>query len=213
MVNRSTPPQSSNQEKPDKAQAILAGALQVFTKHGYTAASMDRIASAAGVSKPTLYNYFQDKQGLFVALIHQLTQNNSQLILNLPTEPDLQTPPEQVLRQMATAVLDEFANNPALLTLMRLIIGESERFPELAQTHVREIIKPLMERLSLYLASQPQLKLSDPVVAARIFTGSLVHYLIIQNIMQGHDILPLERDRMVNGLIQLMAAGGESPQR
>ncbi|MEQ8998930.1 MAG: TetR/AcrR family transcriptional regulator [Coleofasciculus sp. B1-GNL1-01] len=210
MVNRSTQPKSSNssnKEKPDKAQAILAGALQVFTKHGYTAASMDRIASAAGVSKPTLYNYFQDKQGLFVALIHQLTQNNSQLILNLPTEPDLQTPPEQVLRQMAMAVLDEFANNPALLTLMRLIIGESERFPELAQTHVREIIKPLMERLSLYLASQPQLNLPDPVVAARIFTGSLVHYLIIQNILQGGEILPLDRDRMVNGLIQLMAAG------
>ncbi|MEQ8383770.1 MAG: TetR/AcrR family transcriptional regulator [Coleofasciculus sp. A1-SPW-01] len=210
MVNRSTQPKSSNPsnpEKPDKAQAILAGALQVFTKHGYTAASMDRIASAAGVSKPTLYNYFQDKQGLFVALIHQLTQNNSQLILNLPTEPDLQTPPEQVLRQMAMAVLDEFANNPALLTLMRLIIGESERFPELAQTHVREIIKPLMERLSLYLASQPQLNLPDPVVAARIFTGSLVHYLIIQNVMHGSDILPLERDRMVNGLIQLLTAG------
>ncbi|MEQ9551488.1 MAG: TetR/AcrR family transcriptional regulator [Coleofasciculus sp. G3-WIS-01] len=210
MKNRSTPSQFSNlsnPEKPDKAQAILSGALQVFTKHGYAAASMDRIASAAGVSKPTLYNYFQDKQGLFIALIHQLTQNNSQLILNLPTEPNLQTPPEQVLRQMATAVLNEFANNPALLTLMRLIIGESERFPELAQTHLREIIKPLMERLSLYLASQPQLQLSDPVVAARIFTGSLVHYLIIQNILQGDEILPLDRDRMVNGLIQLMVAG------
>lgn len=206
MVNRSTPLQSSNPEKPDKAQAILAGALQVFTKHGYAAASMDRIASAAGVSKPTLYNYFQDKQGLFIALIHQLTQNNSQLVLNLPTEPDLQTPPEQVLRQTAIAVLDEFANNPELLTLMRLIIGESERFPELAQTHVREIIKPLMERLSLYLASQPQLQLSDPVVAARIFTGSLVHYLIIQNILQGDEILPLERDRMVDGLIHLVTS-------
>jgi hypothetical protein len=64
-----------------------------------------------------------------------------------------------------------------------------------------------MERLSLYLASQPQLNLPDPVVAARIFTGSLVHYLIIQNVMHGSDILPLDRDRMINGLIQLMAAG------
>ncbi|MGC1247708.1 MAG: TetR/AcrR family transcriptional regulator, partial [Spirulinaceae cyanobacterium] len=58
-VNRSSKKTSSKQpskNKSDKGQAILAGALQVFTKHGYAAASMDRIASAAGVSKPTLYS-------------------------------------------------------------------------------------------------------------------------------------------------------------
>ena len=117
----------------------MAGALQVFTTYGYAAASMDRIASTAGVSKPTLYRYFQDKEGLFIALIQHLTQNNRQMLFNLPTEPDLQNPPDQVLRQLATSVLDEFSRNQPLSTLMRLIIGESERFPELAQTFVREI--------------------------------------------------------------------------
>ncbi|WP_228062093.1 TetR/AcrR family transcriptional regulator, partial [Coleofasciculus sp. LEGE 07081] len=213
MVNRSTKPKSSDQssnDKPDKAKAILAGALQVFTTDGYVAASMDRIASAAGVSKPTLYSYFQDKERLFVASIEQLTQNSRQILFSLPTTPDLQTPPDEVLRQMATSVLEEFSGNQTLLTLMRLIIGESERFPELAQTFVREIQKPLLEQLSLYLASQPQLKLSDPMVAARVFVGSIVHYLIVQNIMHGSDIVPLERDRMVNGLIHMLTTVGES---
>lgn len=193
-----------SKDKSDKATVIMAGALQVFTTYGYAAASMDRIASTAGVSKPTLYRYFQDKEGLFIALIQHLTQNNRQMLFNLPTEPDLQNPPDQVLRQLATSVLDEFSRNQPLSTLMRLIIGESERFPELAQTFVREIQKPLLERLSGYLASQTQLQLPDPMVAARVFVGSLVHYLIIQKIMQGSDILPLERDRMVNGLILII---------
>ncbi|MEL7315245.1 MAG: TetR/AcrR family transcriptional regulator, partial [Cyanobacteria bacterium J06559_3] len=85
----------STQSKPvdplnDKAKAILSGALQVFTTQGYAAASMDRIASAAGVSKPTLYRYFQDKETLFVTLIQQSMQKNRQLLFNLQTAPDLQ---------------------------------------------------------------------------------------------------------------------------
>ncbi len=63
-------------QNPDKAAVILAGALTVFTSQGYAAASMDRIAKEAKVSKPTLYKYFQDKEGLFFALVQQLTESN-----------------------------------------------------------------------------------------------------------------------------------------
>lgn len=182
----------------------------MFTTQGYAAASMDRIAAAAGVSKPTLYRYFQDKEGLFVALMQHLTQNSRQILFSLPTNPNPEMPPEKMLHHMATSVLTEFSGNQAFLTLMRLIIGESERFPELARTFLREIQKPLLEKLSGYLASQPQLNFPDPMVAARMFAGSLVHYLILQNIMHGSDIIPLERNRMVDGLIAMMMSAGKN---
>lgn len=196
--------------KSNKARLILAGALEVFTAHGYSAASMDRIAAAAGVSKSTLYSYFQDKEGLFVALIQQLTAKNRQRLLDVPIETVLQAPPEQFLREMATSMLAEFSDNQPLLTLLRLLIGESARFPELGKTFIREIQKPMLERLALYLASQTHLQLPDPMVTARVFSGALVHYLITQKIMHGEDIIPIERDRMVEGLVQLITArGGE----
>ena len=44
------------------------------------------------------------------------------------------------------------------------------------------------------------------MVTARIFIGSVVHYLIVQKVLHGSEILPLERDRMVNGLIALITA-------
>ncbi|NER79546.1 MAG: helix-turn-helix transcriptional regulator [Leptolyngbya sp. SIO1D8] len=204
--DRPKPLEQHSHHRPDKATIILAGALEVFTTRGYSAASMDRIAAAAGVSKSTLYSYFQDKEGLFVEVIQQLTQNNRQRVFGLLTNPDLQAPPDVVLRQIATSVLKEFSENQQLSTLMRLIIGESERFPDLAKTFVREIQKPLLEQLGLYLASQTQLNLPDPIVTARVFSGSLVHYLIIQNVLHGHEIVPLERDRMVAGLVHLITA-------
>ncbi|NJL86086.1 MAG: TetR/AcrR family transcriptional regulator [Leptolyngbyaceae cyanobacterium SM1_1_3] len=199
-----------SKNKTDKVKVILAGALEVFTTHGYASASMDRIAAAANVSKPTLYRYFQDKEGLFVALIQQLTATNNQILFDLSTEPNSQNPPEKALRHLATSVLEKFSRNEPLSNLMRLIIGESERFPGLARTFVREIQKPLLSRLSSYLAAQPQLHLPDPPVAARIFVGSLVHYLLVQNVMHGSDIVPLERDRMIDGLIHLIMAADKS---
>ncbi|MGD1953283.1 MAG: TetR/AcrR family transcriptional regulator [Leptolyngbyaceae cyanobacterium] len=204
------PPQSSNASDPkaDKAKAILSGAFEVFTTQGYAAASMARIAKAAGVSKPTLYSYFQDKEGLFIALVQQLLHKSTRTVGHLPAEAALSATPEAIMRQMATSFLTEAVNNKPFLTLMRLIIGESEKFPELAQAFVRELSKPMLERMSTYLGNHPQLHFSDPEIAARVFSGSMVHYLIVQEVMGGKELMPLECDRMVAGLIDIMMAGG-----
>lgn len=193
-------------DRSEKMQAILDGALAVFMVQGYAAASMDRIAAAAGVSKSTLYSNFQDKEGLFLALIQDLTAASRQRVFALLSQADLQAPPQEVLHQIATLMLDGFDKNQPLLTLMRLVIGESDRFPEVAKSFVREIQKPMLEQLTLYLTAQTQLNLPDPEVAARMFAGSLVHYLIIQKLLYGDEVLPLERDRMVDGLINTLTA-------
>ena len=73
------PPQVSN--KPENAKTgaflkreqILQGATRVFLQHGYAGTSMDRVAAEAGVSKQTIYSHFQDKEGLFTALIERIT--------------------------------------------------------------------------------------------------------------------------------------------
>jgi AcrR family transcriptional regulator len=191
-------------ERSVKAKAILTGAFLVFTRQGYSAATMDRIAAAAKVSKTTLYSHFPDKEGLFVALIQDLTQANRQLVFRLLTNADLQAPPGQVLRQMARQIINNISSNPPLLTLVRLIIGESERFPELGKTFVREIQKPILEQLTLYLTAQRQLPLADPAMAARVFVGTLVHYLVVQKLMHGDEVIPIERDYLVEGLVGLL---------
>ncbi|MEM6255549.1 MAG: TetR/AcrR family transcriptional regulator [Cyanobacteria bacterium P01_D01_bin.156] len=202
------PVPSPGDPKADKARAILAGAFEVFMAEGYASASMSRIAKAAGVSKPTLYSYFQDKEGLFVALVQQLLHKSDRMMVNLAAEDMLSNPPEVVIRAMATSFLTEASSNKPFLTLMRLIIGESEQFPELAQTFVRELSKPMLERLSAYLARHPQLQFSDPEIAARVFSGAMVHYVIVQEMMGGKAIMPLECDRMVDGLVDIILAGG-----
>jgi AcrR family transcriptional regulator len=186
----------------NKAEMILAGAMQEFTTHGFAAASMDRIAIAAGVSKPTLYSYFQDKEGLFTALIHQLLPE--EFLLSLQDPILLQAPPRIFLRHLATTILHKFAAEQPLLTFIRLTLGESGRFPDLAQSFVQTIQKPMIERLSQYFEGHQDLHYSDPEIAARMFVGTLMHYVITHEILHGQEILPIQQDRLVDGLVDLI---------
>jgi AcrR family transcriptional regulator len=188
---------------PEKVEAILAGAMQEFLTNGYAATTMDKVTAAAGVSKTTVYSYFQDKETLFIALIEQLAQKKCRAIFN-PQDPQLlKGEPEVVLRYLASNILEQINHEQEVLNLVRLIIGESGRFPLLAQEFVRNIDKPALELLSQYFQEHPELQLPDPEVAARMFLGTLVHFSIIQNMLHGQYILPMERDRLITHLVNL----------
>jgi AcrR family transcriptional regulator len=182
-----------------KAEQILQGAIREFLAHGFAATSMDRVAKAAGVSKATLYNHFGDKESLFGALTEYLGEKR---ILYLAI--DRPADPANFLRNWATAVLNQMLGDPELLCFVRLIIGESGRFPELAQTFIRNIAKPGIERLTRDLEFYPQLKLADPEVVARMLIGAIIHYILTQEIMHGAEILPMDRDRYIDGLVSLV---------
>ncbi len=188
----------------EKAEAILDGAMQEFLAHGYAATSMDKVAAAAGVSKATVYSHFQDKEGLFTALIQQLAQKKS--VFNLQNLQSLQEEPSRALRSFAKGMLENIMTDPQILTLIRLIIGESGRFPKLAQAFVRNIEKPTIDALTQYLSSHPEIRLPDPEVAARTFIGALVHFIILQEMLHGKEILPMERDRLIDSLVYLITA-------
>lgn len=185
-----------------KAEQILAGALQTFATYGYAAASMDRIAAAAGVSKPTLYNYFQDKEGLFKALINQFTQDKPMAVLEESLL--LQAPLRDSLKYLASVLLDDFSDKQPRFTLIRLVIGESERFPDLAQTFLKNVHKPVLEKLSYLFTHHPDSKSADPKVSASMFAGSIMHYIITQEILQGREIVPMECDRFIDGLVNVL---------
>jgi AcrR family transcriptional regulator len=191
-------------DKTDKVDAILAGAMQEFMIHGYAATTMDRVTEAAGVSKATVYSYFQDKEGLFTALIEKLAREKFMAVFN-PEDPQfLAGEPELVLRQIASNILDEADCSQELLSFIRLIIGESGRFPSLARIFVRNIHKTALDTICNYFAAHPELQLPEPEVTARIFVGTLIHFRIIQDLLHGADILPMERDRLIDGLVNLM---------
>lgn len=192
----------------DKAEQILKGAMQEFLTHGYAGTSMDRVAATAGVSKATVYSHFGDKQGLFTALVQQLAQSKFARLFaspeQLPTH-DLR----EMLQMMAHNMLDNLIHDSDYQAFIRLMIAESGRFPELAQTFALHLAKPGIETLTRQLSSFEELNLPDPEATARIWIGALVHYVIVQEMLQGKDIMPMERDRLVDAMLHLLSTNSK----
>ncbi|NJL40610.1 MAG: TetR/AcrR family transcriptional regulator [Leptolyngbyaceae cyanobacterium RM2_2_4] len=194
--------QSTNDiETSCKPEQILQGAFQVFLQHGYAGTSMDRVATEAGVSKHTIYNHFQGKEGLFIALIERLVLRHFQVEFGcvLPET----APPEKVLRRFAEILLARM-DDPEYIAFVRLMIAESGRFPDLAQLYVREVIQRGTEVLGNYLKSRPDLNVPDPAMTCRVFFGSLISFILSQEVLHGKLIMPVSKERLIYYLVDLV---------
>ncbi len=201
-----TPSRPERKKSAVKSAAILHGAKQEFLANGYAATSMDRVAAAAGVSKATVYSHFQDKASLFSALIQQMAEEKFRSsTFDLRRENTLRGEPRQVLTHLAEEILDEAACNSQFCEFMRLIIGESGRFPELSEPYIQNVAKPVLDELTRYLTSCCELKLSDPAASARTFMGSLIYFVMLQRMLGAAATMPMERDRIITTLVDLIA--------
>ena len=187
-----------------KTEAILKGAMQEFLKHGYAAASMDKIAKAAKVSKATVYSHFGDKESLFNAVMQDLVKDKFKTVMGLQQPQSLEKDPKTVLSEIALRMLNNAKSDRTFQDFVRIIMGESGRFPELAKAYVSNLAKPAIETLTRYFTAHPELKLDDPEATVRVMIGTLVYFVILQEMLHGKDILPLENKRLVDTLTDLI---------
>ena len=184
-----------------KKNQILQGALAIFLQQGYEGTSMDRVAAEAGVSKITIYKHFQDKEGLFVELIKQVTAQRFEVVFGSLC---LEDEPAVVLRRVATKLLIMVADDEEYIAFLRLIIGESGRFPALAKLFVEALPKKVWRVLGEYLEAHPKLNYESSEAIARIFMGSLISYVLTQKLMHGEAIAPMDESIMVDSLVSLI---------
>ena len=159
-----------------KRRSVVEAATRAFLTQGYGAASMDAIAADAGASKRTVYNHFPSKRDLFRAVVARLYEDlNAQDGGRLPAD----RAPESVLPAFAHALLAHL-RRPEVTGLLRLVIAEHRRFPELAQDLLKEGKGPAVAPLAAYLATQHErgtLAVPCPAVAASLFLGGVKEQL------------------------------------
>jgi AcrR family transcriptional regulator len=159
-----------------KNAAIIAAAVQIFLKKGFESASMDEIASAAGVSKRTVYQHFANKEQLFQKILTEHWQDtmsaSGKLLFNAEHSVTVN------LKHFAKVFLD-FLYQPQTMDLFRLLISESARFPALAQSLVINGKAPFTQQLIQFLEQQKKagrLSIKDTERAAAFFMGQLKEY-------------------------------------
>ena len=123
---------------------IIAAAYTVFAEKGYAAARLDDIAAQAGVSKGALYLYFENKQDIFEAVVRHAIAPNIDMIRAMAEA--YNGPLELLLRMMVMRVHDamSFHFGPVI----KIVIGESRNFPELARIWHDRMVEPGLGILS-----------------------------------------------------------------
>lgn len=187
-----------------KRASIVDAAVAEFLREGYAAASMDKIAKRAGVSKPTIYQHFGNKERLFLAVIAGVLTDAYDGLEPLAAD----IADTSALGRAFTAYLAAWSRRVLcddILALRRLVIGEVARFPQLGRLWfkiTREMMDaPLIEtvaRLDGSLLTAP-----DPERAVRQLIG-----MTLGGLQLVLTFLPDERaeDRDIDGTV---AAGVE----
>ena len=150
---------------------IMAAAAQAFLEHGYPGTSVDDIAAAAGVSKRTVYNVFDDKEQLFRAIIGEAIATAERFSAQLAATTAEATDAGAALTTLARE-LAAFLLSGRVVPLRRLLIGEARRFPEFAVEYYDRAPGRVMSAVAVALRAfdeRGQLRVDDAELAAEHF--------------------------------------------
>src|SRR5215212_10005366 len=128
-IARRLPGRPTRQAALELREIFVQMALDTFLAKGYAGASIESIADAARASKVTIYRQFGNKENLFRAALNLAQQKARSKFQSLV---ELDGDPEVVLKRIILGLHAGFTT-PEYLAMTRLMIAESQRFPEVRQ--------------------------------------------------------------------------------
>jgi AcrR family transcriptional regulator len=157
----------------DTRQLIVEAAAKEFQAKGYAATCIGDVAQRAGVSTRTLYRLIPTKAALFRAVVTDSIDGfmlaiDEQVLATLSLEAAL----ERILAEFGRLTLSE-----ETIAINRLVIGECERFPEIAAAFYEAAIQRVSDAMANWLRQQGEqglIKLDDPQTAAGILRGMMI---------------------------------------
>jgi AcrR family transcriptional regulator len=170
---------------PDRRQEILDVALRLFSTKGYKATTNAEIAREAGVTSAALYYYFPSKADMFRAAF---TERRSAMVGNvehtaghlLEMKPDVIFP--AVLQALSGFVTDERSQ-----AIMRLVLLEGPRNPELMDIYQNDVIHqtaPVVMKYIEHQMDQGRLRSMDPRILFLLLASPLVFTVLVRDILK-----------------------------
>ncbi|HEX2398845.1 MAG TPA: TetR/AcrR family transcriptional regulator [Mycobacterium sp.] len=170
-----------------KRLTILSAGRDLFLSNGYQGTSVDQIAASAEVSKQTVYRHFGDKHELLLAIVNTALESTVTPFLErigaLADTADLEGDLTALAADYLRAVLQE-----PVVQLRRLVVGEANRVPELAQLYYEHApartLAAFAECFSV-LHDRGLLRVTESAVAAEHFAFLIVGRSIDQALFYG----------------------------
>jgi len=164
-----------------KRRHILAIATDLFLENGFSGASTSELLRRVGGSKTTIYSYFGDKAGLFTAVVDEMLLDSVSLPGSLGlAELSIRDALEKIAREYLKVVLSQ-----RYLGLMRIVIAEVNRFPEIGAAFYEHGPGLSYSRFKNFLDERivnGELVIKDTSRATDLFFGTLLHRELLARI-------------------------------
>ena len=187
---RGRPQQRSDEET---RAIVLEAARYEFSHAGYAATGMEGVARRAGVSTKTLYRLFPNKAAVFEAMVTERIEAFVSIVkLRACDGGDIETALTEALTVCADLMLDG-----EVIALQRVIAGDSDKFPDIAETFFHKAITPTQTALANWLRAQQKrgtIVLDDADAAAGMLLGMLAMQPM-RAAMFGHQPAPTKEER------------------
>ena len=189
-------------------EQILARAAELFARQGYSATSMNQVAEACGVSKPSLYHYVRDKDRLLVEIAEGHVAKLNALVDEVRQQP---LAPEARVRRLIEAFLDVYADSQAahrVLTEDVKFLQDADR--ERVLDAQRAVVAAFADAVA---AARPELRHADLLKPLTMLLFGMMNWMFTWLQPDGRlthtAMAPVVADLFFGGLhaVQLTAAG------
>ena len=159
-----------------RREQILGAATRVFAEKGFSRATTREVAREAGVSEGTIYNYFEDKEGLLMAIMDKLNETERRaddFRGGLAT--DFGGFFEAYLRHRMDLIWEN-------REIFRVVMSEMLVNAGLRERYMREVVEPTMrigEENFQERVGQGKVRASDASLAMRVVAGSVLGLLVL----------------------------------
>jgi AcrR family transcriptional regulator len=140
-----TRPETRRRRKAERPQEILEAAFAEFSRNGYAVTTLDKIAERAGVTKGTIYVYFENKEHLFISMVREITKTTLDIVHGMFESHEGST--ADLLRAQFSFIYQHIVEDRRRREVVRMLIAEAPRFPALADRYHDEILRPCLDML------------------------------------------------------------------
>jgi AcrR family transcriptional regulator len=137
--------ETRRRRKAERPQEILEAAFVEFSRNGYAMTTLDRVAERAGVTKGTIYVYFENKEHLFISMVREVTKAALDTVHEMLETHEGTT--ADLLRAQFSFIYQHIVEDRRRREVLRMLIAEAPRFPELADRYHQEILRPCLDML------------------------------------------------------------------
>jgi AcrR family transcriptional regulator len=138
-------PDTRRRRKAERPKEILEAAFEEFSRNGYAAATLEQVAERAGVTKGTIYVYFDSKEHLFISMVRDFTKATLDTVIEMFERHEGST--ADLLRAQFSFIYEHIVGDRRRREVLRMLIAEASRFPALADRYHDEIHRPCLDLL------------------------------------------------------------------